>query len=231
MDLRVTCIPSVHTFRSKRRCLPVANGQPPSYRCRSCAGPVLGLAPCEPLCAPAAHRDGRRRERGVANGEAAQPLWRAHHVRVLRLKLDIRSGGACALAFARWGGGSTQSTGSKTIITIVHLSVKLFLLSRGWRGHVQTTIDYHPPLAATRSSTSIPTPATEDPYGSGSASTASASASPKSPSSTNGTLSALTICAVSVVSAPGATCPLLPGIVDGTCAACCGGGSEENGIF
>ncbi len=53
-----------------------------------------------------------------------------------------------------------------------------------------------------------------------SASIASASASPNRPSSMNGVLNAFTICAWPVISAPGATCPPLLGIVDGRCAAC-----------
>src|SRR5712671_555582 len=89
-----------------------------------------------------------------------------------------------------------------------------------------------PPPAS--SSTSIPTLSAAPTSESGSTSTgiiASASASPNRPSRTNGVPRAPTICAWPVVSAPGATCPPLPGIVDGICAAWSAGGSEKNGIF
>ena len=127
--LRVTCIRSIRTSQVNGAACPLStvNLHPTTAACLV-QGPALGLAPCEPLCAPTAHRDGCRRERGDADGEAAQPLRRAHHVRVrLELKLDITSGGACALAFARCGG--TQSIGGKEIITAVYTPVRsAFLL-------------------------------------------------------------------------------------------------------
>jgi len=43
----------------------------------------------------------------------------------------------------------------------------------------------------------------------------------------NGPPNAFTICAWPVVSAPGATCPPLLGLVDGRCAACNADGSEN----
>ena len=114
-----------------------------------------------------------------------------------------------------------------------HLSGQPFFpisISRAGEGTYGSSSITILPSAAIPSSTSMPTPV-KDPSGSGSASIAAASASPKSPSRTNGTPSALTICAFPVVSAPGATCPPVPGIVDGTCAVCCAGGSEKKGIF
>jgi len=81
------------------------------------------------------------------------------------------------------------------------------------------------------SSTSIPILSTAGSE-SGSASIASASASPNRPSSMNGAPNAFTICAWPVDWAPGATCPPLPEIVDGRCAACNVGGSEnKTGFF
>jgi hypothetical protein len=66
---------------------------------------------------------------------------------------------------------------------------------------------------------------------SGSASIASASASSNRPSSMNGVPNAFTICAWPVVLAPGATCPPLPGIVDGRCAAVQRGWFEDERDF
>ena len=65
----------------------------------------------------------------------------------------------------------------------------------------------------------------------GSASIAPASASPKHPSSMVDAPNALMICVWPLVSAAGATCLVLPGIVDDTWAACNAGGSEKKGIF
>jgi len=83
-------------------------------------------------------------------------------------------------------------------------------------------------LSSSSSSICIPTRT------SSSTSIASASASPNRPSSTKGSPSALTICALPVISAPGAICCCCPAAAaarDGMCAACSTGGIEKKGIL
>ncbi len=224
--------------------------QPPSLRPYDLKEPQLSTC-ISPT--PTAQGDRCCRERGIAHGDTAEPLRASapapYRDQTQRRPQDLRAPEAlspqrpvsepvCVCEGKVALGRSVRSGGMSTSLSICSIIIFYCFtegktVGVGWCTHgisSSTIIPLTTGPDPASPSTSIPILSVPD-FESGSASIASASASPNRPSSMNGVPNAFTICVWPVVSSPGATCPPLPGIVDGRCAARPRPGSVENRDF